>query len=100
MKFETARRLTMVLTVLAFAAIILGYALYPEGNSMRDTMIITGGGIVAAAILIIVAFCRCPYCGKILISGLFVLKVCPKCSRHLATGEKMKGKRARRQARR
>ena len=100
MKFETARRLTMVLTVLAFAAIILGYILYPEGDAMRDTMILTGGGIVAAAVLIIAAFCRCPYCGKVLISGLFVLKVCPKCSRNLATGEKVKGKRAKKQARR
>ena len=43
------------------------------------------------AILVVAARgCRCPSCGKRIISGVLVLDTCPRCKRNLYTGDKPK----------
>jgi uncharacterized protein with PIN domain len=95
MKFETARRVTGLLIVMAVASIVLAYALFLEGDPMRDRMISVGAIFTALTAANVYFFCRCPYCGKVLFANLFRMKVCPKCNRDLATGSKMKGKKKR-----
>ena len=95
MKFHTGRQLAKVLIVLAIAAILSGYAFFLEGDPMRDMMISVGGVLGLLTVGVIMFFCRCPYCGKILVRNLFNLKECPFCKRNLSTGVKVKGKKNR-----
>ena len=79
--YERGRNIVRVLVVLA---IILGVSalMFTHENS-REQMFL----VIASAL------CVCPHCGKRIVSGVLVLRVCPKCKHDLLTGAKVKNKR-------
>ncbi len=89
-EFERGRRIVLILIVLAiaFGAVAL---LFTEENSNQQVYFILAAFVCVAGVVITsLLFCRCPYCGKRILSGVLVVKVCPKCKRSLATGQKVK----------
>lgn len=89
-EFERGRRIVLVLLVLAisFGAAALLFA--EEDSNQQVCLILAAFGCVAGVVISSLLFCRCPYCGKRIVSGVLVVKVCPKCKRSLATGKKVK----------
>lgn len=42
------------------------------------------------AVAVVVKYCRCPSCGKIIFLGVLRVTACPRCRRSLTTGKKIK----------
>ncbi len=87
--FERGRRIVLVFVILA---VVFGVAalLFTNENSSEQKILVTAAFLCLVAVLICARiFCRCPHCGKAIVSGVLVLKVCPKCKRSLITGKKV-----------
>ena len=49
--------------------------------------------LIFVLIYVLVKYCRCPYCGKLIILGVLAVTDCPRCRRNLTTGKKSKKRR-------
>lgn len=88
--FERGRSIVKVLIALAVACALIAL-MFTHENSQQQAFLMLGSLACLAGVLIVSArFCRCPHCGKRIINGVLVLKVCPKCKRSLITGKKIK----------
>ncbi len=87
-EFERGRRIVLIFVILA---VVLGVAalMFTKEDS-REQMILVIAAFVCVAAVVISArlFCRCPHCGKRIVNGVLVLKVCPRCKHSLITGKK------------
>ena len=91
--YERGRNIVRVLVVLA---IILGVSalMFTHENSREQMfLVIASSACVVGGVLVGCLFCVCPHCGKRIVSGVLVLRVCPKCKHDLLTGAKVKNKR-------
>ena len=88
--YETARdRLRTVMIAAAIACV--GSLLTPQSFlSLKLFLTIATILLFVTMLFIIVRGCRCPHCGKRILTGVLVVKVCPKCKRSLTTGKKVK----------
>ena len=76
-----------------FAAIVSALAglLLAESNSTLQYVLIGLSAVLLIAMLVCAwRFCRCPYCGKRILSGALVVTSCPSCRRDLKSGRKVK----------
>ncbi len=88
--FERGRRIVIVLISMA---IVLGLAalMFTKENTTENAVLAVSSLLcIVAVIFAALRFCRCPHCGKRIINGVLVLKVCPNCKRSLITGQKIK----------
>lgn len=93
MKFDKARNLVTFMLVMCIVSCV--------GSIIaNDTSVETASlfGLLSAfffflAFVVVALFCKCPNCGKHIYLGLFKAEYCPKCNRHLITGEKARGKK-------
>ena len=46
--------------------------------------------IMLVTVYVMFKLCRCPHCGKRIMTGVFVATTCPSCRRSLITGKKVK----------
>ena len=92
MKFDKARNLVKtcltICVVLCVGSIIIA-SLNPALSAVM-TLLSALFFILSFAVGLI--YCKCPYCGKTIMLGMFNAEYCPKCNRHLETGAKRKGK--------
>lgn len=95
MDLKTAKILTIASMILSVACAFIGIVGYSGAEPGRMYFAIAAFALMALAMLCLFAFCRCPWCGKRLTSGLMQLKVCPRCNRDLETGLRAKGKKKR-----
>lgn len=88
--FEHGKRIVAVL--LGLAVVFCLYALMFTEEYSKENLIAVMAGFVCFVAMIIAAaqLCRCPHCGKRIIFGVLAVKVCPKCRRSLATGNKVR----------
>ena len=87
-EFERGRRIVMIFVILA---VVLGAAALFQQEDSREQMILVAASAVCVAGVLVCArlFCGCPHCGKRIVNGVLVLKVCPKCKHSLVTGKKV-----------
>lgn len=92
MKFYTATKLTKTL-ILVSVALCLGGLLF-TGEFAPLRMILTAAALLclAAALIVTLTFCKCPYCGKRIFMGAARAVYCPKCRRNIETGKKVSKK--------
>ena len=88
--YERGRNIVRILVVLA---IVMGVCalMFTKENSNQQLFLVLGSA--ACVIGVIVAarqLCVCPHCGKRIVNGVLVLKVCPKCKHDLLTGARVK----------
>ena len=50
-------------------------------------------GLFIGAVVIVVKYCRCPHCNRVIFLGVMALTTCPGCKRSLVTGKKVKKSR-------
>ena len=43
-----------------------------------------------AIIYIVIKYCRCPNCGKVIMLGVLAVDACPRCKRSFTTGKRVK----------
>ncbi len=88
--YERGRNIVRILVVLA---VILGVCalMFTRENSQQQMFLVLGSfACVIAVIVVSRQLCVCPHCGKRIVSGVLVLRVCPKCKYDLITGTKVK----------
>ena len=91
--YERGRNIVRILVVLA---IVLGVSalMFTQENSREQVFLVIGSAACVIGVIVAARFlCVCPHCGKRIINGVLVLRVCPKCKHDLLTGEKIKKKR-------
>ena len=50
-------------------------------------------GLFIGALVVVVKYCRCPHCNRVIFLGVMALSSCPSCKRSLVTGKKVKKSR-------
>ena len=91
--YERGRNIVRVLVVLA---IILGVAalMFTQENSREQMLLVIGSAACVVGVIVVARLlCVCPHYGKRIVSGVLVLRVCPKCRHDLLTGAKVKKQR-------
>ena len=88
--FARAQKLVRYLLVLSLVSGAAGLLLYREGTTGQLVCVLLCAALIAAILVIAARDCRCPSCGKRIISGVLVLDTCPRCKRNLYTGDKPK----------
>lgn len=90
--FVYGRELMKKLLIATVAAAVLAFFL--QGNQMLATLLTAITLMLFAAVIyIMVKFCRCPNCGKVIFLGVLAINTCPRCKRSLVTGNKIKKNR-------
>lgn len=89
MKFETGKKIVMIFMFLSAGACIAGLLL---GGESADYYVMAAISLMLISMGALFLWCRCPWCGKVIVKDLFRAKVCPSCRRDLITGKKKKGK--------
>ena len=88
--FERGQKIVKILIALAIGLCVAAL-MFSRENSTQQTWLIAGAATCLVGVVVVaLRFCRCPHCGKRIINGVLVLKVCPKCKRSLITGKKVK----------
>ena len=93
--FARAQKLVRYLLVLSLVSGAAGLLLYREGTTGQLVCVLLCAALIAAILVIAARDCRCPSCGKRIISGVLVLDTCPRCKRNLYTGDKPKNAKKR-----
>ena len=80
---------------LLVGSVIAAVAAYVFQANQTVSTVLTGICLIlfASVIYIMVKFCRCPNCGKVIFLGVMALTSCPGCKRSLVTGKKVKKSR-------
>ncbi len=50
-------------------------------------------GLFIGAVYVVVKYCRCPHCNRVIFLGVMAVTTCPGCKRSLVTGKKVKKSR-------
>ena len=96
LNFKTARTLVMVFMAASFVCAIGGMVFIRPGTQASLYSVVLALILMLLGVLILVAFCRCPWCGKRITAGMMKVQVCPHCKRDIDTGMKAKGKNKKR----
>lgn len=83
MSFSTARRVLPVLAGLAVACTIGSMALRDGNYSLALVLTIAALVFLAAAVLVMALWLKCPHCGKRLIQSGIRIDKCPYCQKKL-----------------
>jgi len=94
LNFKTARRLVMIFMIASLVCALIGVVLVRPGTEASIYIVILSLVLMLLALVILFGLCRCPWCGKRIVSGLMKVEICPHCKRDLETGMKAKGSKA------
>ena len=91
MKFDKARNLVKFLLAMCVVFCVVG--IVTNGSGLGGLSLLFSMLFFVLSVVVILAYCKCPHCGKRIYLGLFRISDCPKCRHNLITGEKSKGKK-------
>ncbi len=90
--FVYGRELMKKLLICTVALALLAFVF--QSNQTVSTVLTVATLVLFASVLyIMIKFCRCPNCGKVIFLGVLAVNTCPKCKRSLVTGKKVKKSR-------
>lgn len=88
--FVQGRELVKKFFAAAVISAALGIVCEQMGNPVAPYLLVLTLVIMIATVYVMFKMCRCPHCGKRILTGVFVATTCPGCRRSLVTGKKMK----------
>lgn len=88
--FEYGRQLAKTSVICAVIVCIVNIFFFPAGSAAQLVGLGVSLILMVATVVIMYKYCRCPYCGKRIMTGVLTVKVCPSCRRSLASGKKVK----------
>jgi len=83
MKFSTSKAASMGILLAALAIGVASALMFEKGTAAYTGSVVLLLLMLAAALMIMFIWGRCPYCGKRLFYGLYKWTICPKCRRKL-----------------
>ena len=87
--FVYGRELMKKLLICTVALAVLAFVL--QSNQTLSVLLTAATlALFASVLYIMIKFCRCPNCGKVIFLGVLAIDTCPKCKRSLVTGKKVK----------
>ena len=90
--FVYGRELMKKLLVASVSTAVSAYIM--QSNQTLATVLTAVTLILFGTVIyIMVKFCRCPNCGKVIFLGVLAVNTCPRCKRSLVTGNKVKKSR-------
>ena len=92
MKLNTVKRIVGLLVGISIVVCVGGLIIFEKDSIQSQYCAIAGFASMLAAIAIILKWGRCPWCGHLIMRGLYTKSVCPNCRRDLESGKKKKGK--------
>ena len=92
--FKTSRRLVVIFMVASLICALGDMIFLRPGTQASVYLMLLALILMLLSLLFLVAFCRCPWCGKRIALGVMKVEVCPHCKRDLDTGLKVRGSRA------
>ena len=90
--FKTSRRLVVIFMVASLLCALGDMIFLRPGTQASVYLMLLSLILMGLSILILLALCRCPWCGKRITAGMMKVEVCPHCKRDIETGMKRKGK--------
>ena len=88
--FERGRKIVQILLVLAIVFGVTALVFTAENSNQQFVFILAAFVCLLGLVITSLTLCRCPHCGKHILNGVLVVKICPKCKRSLTTGKKVK----------
>lgn len=93
MQIKTARRLLMFFMIVAVALALIGLIFLEPGTVISVYVTLISFGCMVAAMIILIGYCKCPWCGKRITANLMKAEYCPHCKKDFETGLKHRGRR-------
>ncbi len=93
MNIKTARRMVLLFMALSVLMALVGLIFFEPGTTVSMYVTMLAFVLMVLALVFLFGFCKCPWCGRRITTGLMKIEVCPHCRRDLETGMKRKGKR-------
>ena len=91
--FEYGKTICKWLVLFSVIFAVGSLIIFPSGSTEQLILLIASIICFVSTIVVIVKFCRCPYCGKVIFTGVLTVTNCPSCKRNLKTGKKSKSKK-------
>ena len=88
--FEYGKRMSKICMIAAICLCLMSLLLVPAGSMAQGALILAGMAFIIGAFVVMYKYCRCPHCGKHIMTGVLVITSCPRCHRNLNTGKKTK----------
>lgn len=88
--FVQGRELVKKLFTAAVIGAVLSIVCNQLGSPVAPYLVGLTLVIMGTTVYVMAKYCRCPHCGKRIMTGVLVATTCPSCRRSLVTGKKMK----------
>ena len=88
--FERGRKIVILLIAFAIFFGVAGLMFSADNSRSQIIYILCSFACILGVVITSAVLCRCPHCGKRIVNGVLVVKVCPRCKRSLTTGKKIK----------
>ena len=88
--FEYGKNLAKYLLIAAVICGLVALLFVPNGTVAQMVLILASFALMIVLIVVIVKYCRCPYCNRVIAAGVLRVTSCPGCKRDLSTGKKLK----------
>lgn len=92
MDLKNTRKLVGLLVGISFVICVGGLLVFEKDSIQSQYCAVAALAALLMAVGAVLAWGRCPWCGKLIVRGMFTKTVCPACHRDLTTGKKIKGK--------
>lgn len=88
--FEYGKKIAKYLVIFAIILCLASLFLAPEGSYLQVTLVVVSFVLMVSTLFVMYKYCRCPYCGKRIMTGVLTITACPRCHRSLTSGKKIK----------
>ncbi len=88
--FVQGREFAKRLMIAAVVCAVMGIVCEQAGSAFAPILLVLTLIISVFTVYVIAKYCRCPHCGKRIMTGVLVATTCPSCRRNLTTGKKAK----------
>lgn len=95
MKFRTATAVSKVCLGMSISLCLIGLLFRGEMQYLQFYCSLAALIFLLGGFAVVIAFCKCPNCGKRIFFGANKVVYCPSCRRNIETGKKVSKKKAR-----
>ena len=92
MSLKTVKNVIRYLLIACLVTAVFGAILAGQHSPNAVYASLVSFALFLVAIILLLSFSKCPFCGKRIMKGLYTATHCPHCRRDLITGVKKKGK--------
>ena len=84
MSFEKTRKTASTMIVIGIVIAVFSLIALPKDSTEYVVGCMAGIAVMAAAVLMCIAWCKCPHCGRRIFFQVLSVKKCPHCRKDLS----------------